>query len=77
MWARIRFTDWIPLVDGKASGDGIPVQTLREATEEFQRQWLRASLARHNAHLSNAAREAGMDKSNFHRLLRRLGVMVK
>jgi len=54
--------------------DGAQGQTLREATEEFQRQWLRASLARNNAHISNAAREAGMDKSNFHRLLRRLGV---
>lgn len=57
-----------------AGGHGVQGQTLREATEEFQRQWLRASLARHSAHVSNAAREAGMDKSNFNRLLRRLGV---
>ena len=49
--------------------------SLRDATEEFQRQWLTASLARHQGHLANAAREAGMDRSNFHRLLRKLGVL--
>jgi anaerobic nitric oxide reductase transcription regulator len=49
-------------------------QTLREATEDFQRRWVTDALARHAGHLSRAAREAGMDRSNFHRLLRRLGV---
>ncbi|MEK8029212.1 nitric oxide reductase transcriptional regulator NorR [Ideonella sp. DXS29W] len=49
-------------------------QTLREATEAFQRQWIEASLARHGGRMSRAAEEAGMDRSNFHRLARRLGV---
>jgi anaerobic nitric oxide reductase transcription regulator len=49
-------------------------QTLREATEHFQRRWLEACIARHGGHLSRAAAEAGMDRSNFHRLVRRLGV---
>ena len=48
--------------------------TLRAATEAFQRRWLEDLLQRHTGHLSNAAREAGMDRSNFHRLLRKLGL---
>ncbi|HSV82416.1 MAG TPA: sigma 54-interacting transcriptional regulator, partial [Ramlibacter sp.] len=49
--------------------------TLRQATDEFQRRWIEASLARHGGHLSRAATEAGMDRSNFHRLARRLGAL--
>jgi len=48
--------------------------TLREATQAFQRDWLQACVDRHGGKLSDAAREAGMDRSNFHRLLRKLGV---
>ena len=51
-----------------------PDGTLRAATEAFQRRWLEDLLQRHAGHLSNAAREAGMDRSNFHRLLRKLGL---
>ena len=52
----------------------VPGQTLREATEAFQRAWIEAALARHGASMTAAAREAGMDRSNFHRLARRLGL---
>jgi len=74
------------LGDGAASGlqpGGTPSEpsfalsrdtTLRDATEEFQRRWLSALLARHGGVASAAAREAGLDRSNFHRLLRRLGL---
>ncbi|HEX7891698.1 MAG TPA: nitric oxide reductase transcriptional regulator NorR [Ramlibacter sp.] len=51
-------------------------QGLREATEEFQRRWLEACIARNGGHLSRAAAEAGMDRSNFHRLARKLGVIA-
>ncbi|NML15420.1 nitric oxide reductase transcriptional regulator NorR [Azohydromonas caseinilytica] len=51
--------------------------TLREATERFQREWIRAVLARHGGSLAAAAREAGMDRSNFHRLARRLGLAAE
>ena len=57
--------------DLAADHDG---QTLRDATDDFQRRWISASLARHGGRLSRAAQEAGMDRSNFHRLARRLGV---
>jgi anaerobic nitric oxide reductase transcription regulator len=52
----------------------LPGQTLREATDAFQRRWMEAALARHGGSMAAAAREAGMDRSNFHRLARRLGV---
>jgi anaerobic nitric oxide reductase transcription regulator len=51
-------------------------QGLKETTEEFQRRWLEACIARNGGHLSRAAAEAGMDRSNFHRLARRLGVIA-
>ena len=56
------------------SVDVSPGLGLREATEAFQRQWLQALLARHGGVAAAAAREAGVDRSNFHRLLRRLGL---
>jgi len=48
--------------------------TLRDATEAFQRAWLADLLARHHGHIANAAREAGIDRSNFHRMLRKMGL---
>ena len=47
---------------------------LREATETFQRSWIEEALARHHGALAATAREAGMDRSNFLRLARRLGL---
>lgn len=48
--------------------------TLRDATAAFQRAWLAEALARHQGQVAKAAREAGMDRSNFHRTLRKLGL---
>jgi len=55
---------------------GATGRSLREATEDFQRHWLQACIARHGGHLSRAAVEAGMDRSNFHRLARKLGLIA-
>jgi len=60
-----------PMVASGATG-----RSLREATEDFQRHWLQACIARNGGHLSRAAVEAGMDRSNFHRLARKLGVIA-
>jgi anaerobic nitric oxide reductase transcription regulator len=49
-------------------------QGLREATDDFQRQWIAQALARQNGSMAAAARLAGLDRSNFLRLARRLGV---
>ncbi|MCY1367950.1 Nitric oxide reductase transcription regulator NorR1 [compost metagenome] len=53
-------------------GDGLG---LREATEAFQRRWVEAALARHSGSLARAAQEASMDRSNFHRMVRRMGLV--
>jgi anaerobic nitric oxide reductase transcription regulator len=50
--------------------------TLREATDAFQRRWIEESLARNGGRMARAAADAGMDRSNFHRLARRLGVQA-
>lgn len=60
-------------VDGSGPSLQAP-QTLRAATEAFQRQWLAALLRRHPGSLAAAAREAGMDRSNFHRLIKKWGL---
>ena len=64
----------VPLV--MPTADDAAEMGLREATDAFQRQWIATSLARHGGHISRAARDAGMDRSNFHRLARRLGVLT-
>ena len=66
--------DGVPGGSSAAALSVVPGQTLREATEAFQRAWIEAALARHGASMAAAAREAGMDRSNFHRLARRLGL---
>jgi anaerobic nitric oxide reductase transcription regulator len=48
--------------------------TLRKAVDAFQRSWIRAALERHDGNLAATAREAGVDRSNFHRLVKRLGL---
>jgi len=63
-----------PAPAGQHAGVASGGATLREATEAFQRAWLADALARHRGHVANAAREAGIDRSNFHRTLRKLGV---
>lgn len=69
----------LPLAAGAAEDEALDAAAaglgLREATEAFQRRWIAASLERHGGQVARAAREAGMDRSNFHRLARRLGVL--
>ncbi|MCW7536878.1 nitric oxide reductase transcriptional regulator NorR [Aquabacterium sp. A7-Y] len=62
-------------VTGRPVAAATSGKTLREATEAFQRQWIETALMRHGGSLAGVAREAGMDRSNFHRLARRLGLL--
>ncbi|RZL10247.1 MAG: nitric oxide reductase transcriptional regulator NorR [Rubrivivax sp.] len=64
-----RTTDDVPTGSLSVAGPG-----LREATEAFQRQWIEEALSRHQGSVAAAARQAGMDRGNFHRLVRRLGL---
>lgn len=52
----------------------LPQGNLREATEQFQRQQIVATLERHEHNWAAAARELGLDRANLHRLAKRLGL---
>ncbi len=45
---------------------------LKHATEEFQRQFIEVILNKYNGNQAAAAREMGINRSNFYRLLKRL-----
>lgn len=59
---------------GPQGAPGFSGLGLREATDAFQRAWIEDALSRHGGTVAAVAREAGMDRSNFLRLLRRLGL---
>jgi anaerobic nitric oxide reductase transcription regulator len=48
--------------------------TLPEALLAFQKEWLQRSLQQHAGNLAATARAAGLDRSNLHRLLKKLGL---
>jgi anaerobic nitric oxide reductase transcription regulator len=48
--------------------------TLADAVDSFKRELVRERLRRHGNNLAAAARSLGMDRGNFHRLLRRLNL---
>ena len=52
----------------------LPDQTLAAAVADFQRHYLQAHLAEQHGNWSEVARKLGMDRSNLHRLAKRLGV---
>ncbi len=47
-------------------------QSLKDAVDTFQRDRIRQALAKHNNNQAAAARELGLNRSNFHRLQQRL-----
>lgn len=51
-----------------------PGVSLKEALDEYQTALIAACLKRHNGNQASAARELGMNRSNFHRLRKRLEV---
>ena len=56
------------------AAESTPGQSLREATDDFQRRVIITTLERHDGNQSRAARELGIDRGNFSRLLKRLGL---
>ncbi len=53
----------------------LPFTDARErAVESFERQYVQALLRRTEGNVSEAARRAGMDRANFRRVMRRLGL---
>ncbi len=63
----------------KTASDGQPplaehAASLSDAVSGFQKQWLQQRLREHDNNLAAAARASGMDRSNFFRLLKKLGL---
>lgn len=48
--------------------------SLAEAVDQFRRELVRKRMREHNNNLSETAASLGLDKGNFHRLLKRLGI---
>jgi len=55
--------------------DHSDARTLKERVEDFQREEIRAALARNGGVWAGAARELGMHRSNLHHLAKRLGLL--
>jgi anaerobic nitric oxide reductase transcription regulator len=49
----------------------------KNTVDEFQRQLIRQQLAAQRGNMAATARVLGLDRGNFHRLLKRLGVKMK
>ncbi len=52
----------------------IPTLPLKQATEAFQRQAIEKALQKADGNQSQAAKALGLDRSNFYRLLKRMGI---
>ncbi len=48
--------------------------SLQDALEHYRREIVKARLSRHAGHLAATARSLGLDRGNFHRLLKRLNL---
>ena len=48
---------------------------LKNAVDEFQRQLIRQQLTEQQGNIAATARRLGLDRGNFHRLLKRLGIV--
>jgi len=63
-----------------AEGKAFPVsfdQPLRQAREQFEKAYLEYQLQKHGGNVSQAAREAGMERTHLYRKLRALGIEIK
>ncbi len=66
-----------PRLSGTARAD-LPYRTAKErAVEDFEHEYFNALLARTHGNVSEAARQAGLDRSNFRRALRRAKIRVR
>ncbi len=67
-----------PLAEPGAARDGrdasLPEATLNEALDQFRRELIGSRLRRYDNNLAAAARSLGLDRGNFYRQLKRLGL---
>src|SRR5690606_15623239 len=60
----------------RAAPRPVSAPSLQEAIDDFRRELIEQRLDEHAGNFSAAARSLGMDRSNFHRLARKLGVKL-
>jgi len=67
---------WVPPAENQdfVESDSTEGLTLNEAVDNYRREVIRRRLRQHNNNHSRAATSLGIDKGNFHRLLKRLGL---
>nr|PZN65138.1 MAG: nitric oxide reductase transcriptional regulator NorR [Pseudomonadota bacterium] len=68
---------WLSPTEGQAAirpGEKQREPTLREAVDHFRRELIRRRLRAHKGNLSATAASLGMDKGNFHRMVKRIGL---
>ena len=72
-------------IDAEDLSDGIPAQSsdwmtdvldlpIKEARQQFEKRYLLENLRRHNGNVTNAARDAGLPRQNYHRKMKQLGL---
>jgi transcriptional regulator of acetoin/glycerol metabolism len=52
------------------------IRTLRDATDDFQRRFIRATIRRHDGNITRAARELGLERSHLYKKIKKLGLKV-
>ncbi|HEX5054463.1 MAG TPA: nitric oxide reductase transcriptional regulator NorR [Planctomycetota bacterium] len=63
-----------PVTSAARPADGAIAKTLRESTEQHQRQCVERAVLRHDGNWAAAARDLGLARANLHRLAQRLGL---
>lgn len=66
-----------PLIGYSGDMEGLLAMPLRQAREEFEREYLIQQINRHNGNISDAAKFIGMERSALHRKLKGLDVVTK
>ncbi|MCX6842773.1 MAG: sigma-54 dependent transcriptional regulator [candidate division WOR-3 bacterium] len=66
--------DLVPLMEPTSMAPGRTGASLRDARDEFEREFIRASLARNNWDKTRTAEELGIERTHLHRKLKDLGL---
>ena len=66
--------DLVPLMEPMGTASSRAEASLREARDEFEREFIRASLARNNWDKTRTAEQLGIERTHLHRKLKDLGI---
>jgi two-component system nitrogen regulation response regulator NtrX len=66
--------DLVPLMEPVSTATQHAGASLRDARDEFEREFIRASLARNNWGKTRTAEQLGIERTHLHRKLKDLGL---